>query len=101
MNIYFIIKPIGVTTYIVSKECDAGKLIRRERVPMYSWDTFHSFANRQFELEIEMLANSIKDLENAPFSELRIDESNQMRRMPHKYEATLIEKFNSLVKSLK
>ncbi len=94
-------KPIGVTTYIISKECDAGKLIRRELVPMYSWDTFHSFANRQFELEIEMLANSIKDLENAPFSELRIDESDQMRRMPHKYETELIEKFNSLVINLK
>ena len=68
---------------------------------MYSWDTFHSFANRQYELEIEMLANSIKDLNDAPLSELSINESEQMRRMPHKYEAELINKFNSLVENIK
>lgn len=93
-------KPIGVTTHIISKECDAGKLIKRELVPMYSWDTFHSFANRQYELEIEMLANSIKDLDDAPLSELSINESEQMRRMTHKYEAELIDKFNSLVENI-
>ena len=92
-------KPIGVTTHIISKECDAGKLIKRERVPMYSWDTFHSLANRQYELEIEMLANSIEDLNDAPLTELSINESEQMRRMPHKYERKLLDKFNVLTKN--
>ena len=38
---------IGVTTQIISKDCDAGKLIKREIVPIYSWDTFHSLPFRR------------------------------------------------------
>ena len=36
-----------------------------------------------------------------PLIKLSINESEQMRRMPHKYEAELINKFNSLVENIK
>ena len=37
-------KPIGVTTHVISEECDAGQLINQKSVPLYAWDTFHSVA---------------------------------------------------------
>ena len=90
-------KPIGVTTHIASDECDAGKLIRREFVPLYSWDTFHSVAHRQYELEINMLVDSIEDIKTASLEELSTTDSTPMRRMPHSYEMRLMDRFREMI----
>ena len=94
-------KPIGVTTHIVSKECDAGILIRQELVPLYSWDTFHSVAYRQYELEIDMLAESIQDIKTSKLEELSTIESEPMRRMPHSKEMELLQKFQDVINEIK
>ena len=93
-------KPIGVTTHIISDQCDAGKLIRRELVPLYPWDTFHSVANRQYEMEIDMLVGSIEDIKTASLEELSIEESDPNRRMPHKKERKLMSRFENLIKKI-
>ena len=90
-------KPIGVTTHIISKDCDAGKLIRRELVDLYSWDTFHSVAQRQYEMEIDMLVDSIEDVKTAKLKELSTKESEPHRRMPHKIENMLIKRFQEII----
>ena len=89
--------PIGVTTHIISEECDAGKLIRREFVPLYSWDTFHSVAQRQYELEIDMLVDSIKDVKSATLEELSTTKSKPMRRMSHRHEVRLMKRFQNII----
>ena len=89
--------PIGVTTQIISEECDAGKLIRREFVPLYSWDTFHSVAQRQYELEIDMLVDSIEDVKSATLEELSTTESKPMRRMSHRHEVRLMKRFQNII----
>lgn len=93
-------KPIGVTTHIISEEADAGKLIRREKLPLYYWDTFHSVAYRQYELEIEMLAASIEDIKTADLDELPTDQSEPHRRMPHSKELRLMKRFQALIDNL-
>jgi phosphoribosylglycinamide formyltransferase-1 len=90
-------KPIGVTTHIVSEETDTGWLIKRNFLPLYSWDTFHSVAYRQYEMEIDMLANSIEDIKTATLEPLSNKESEPKRRMPHKYEIKLINRFNKMI----
>ena len=89
--------PIGVTTHIISEECDAGKLIRREFVPLYSWDTFHSVAQRQYELEIDMLVDSIEDVKSATLEELSTTKSKPMRRMSHRHEVRLMKRFQNII----
>tara|TARA_Y100000592_G_scaffold76476_1_gene119725 strand:+ start:7293 stop:7961 length:669 start_codon:yes stop_codon:yes gene_type:complete len=89
--------PIGVTTHIISEECDAGKLIRREFVPLYSWDTFHSVAQRQYELEIDMLVDSIEDVKTATLEELSTTKSKPMRRMTHRHEVRLMKRFKNMI----
>ena len=89
--------PIGVTTHIISEECDAGKLIRREFVPLYSWDTFHSVAQRQYELEIDMLVDSIEDVKTATLDELSTTKSEPMRRMTHRHEMRLMKRFQDII----
>lgn len=90
-------KPIGVTTHIISEECDAGKLIRKELVPLYSWDTFHSVSQRQYEMEIDMLVDSIKDVEKASLDELSTTESTPHRRMSHHHEVRLLRRFQKII----
>ena len=90
-------KPIGVTTHVISEECDAGKLIKRTLVPLYSWDTFHSVAHRQYELEIDMLADSIEDIKEATLEELSTTESHPMRRMPPSVEVRLLKRFQGAI----
>ena len=90
-------KPIGVTTHIISDECDAGKLIRKELVPLYSWDTFHSVAQRQYELEIDMMVDSIEDVKTATLEELSTTKSEPMRRMTHRHEMRLMKRFQNII----
>ena len=94
-------KQIGVTTHIISEEIDTGWLIKKEKLPIYSWDTFHSVAYRQYELEIDMLANSIEDLKKAKLEPLSSSYSIPKRRMPHKYEQKLISKLKNMIENCK
>ena len=93
-------KPIGVTSHIISEECDAGKLIKRELLKLYPWDTFHSVALRQYEMEIDMLASSIEDIKTASLEELSTTESEPSRRMPHKIEHQLMKKFQDMISKI-
>jgi len=92
-------KPIGVTSHIISEEADQGWLIKKKYVPLFSWDTFHSVANRQYEMEIDMLASAVEDLENASLESLAVEGVEVSRRMPHKMELEMIKKFESLIKN--
>ena len=93
-------KPIGVTSHIISEECDAGKLIKRELLKLYPWDTFHSVALRQYEMEIDMLVSSIEDIKTASLEELSTTESEPSRRMPHKIEHQLMKKFQDMISKI-
>ena len=63
-------KPIGVTTYIISKECDAGILFINlsSIISLLYFNIFVLFLSLvdQYELEIEIIAPYIEDLNDAP-----------------------------------
>jgi len=92
-------QPIGVTTHIIDEHADAGYLIRKEFVPLHYWDTFHSVANRQYEMEIQMLADSIEELPHAELSPLPTH-TVVSKRMPHRYELKLLKKFQDRIDSI-
>lgn len=85
---------IGVTTHFVDTEADAGFLIEQKLVPIYHNDTFHSVATRQYEMEIEMLINSIELIPNLlEFPSLSTTEYEATRRMPKTIEQDLMDSF--------
>ena len=90
-------KPIGVTTHIISEETDTGWLIKKQLLPLYSWDTFHSVAYRQYEMEIDMLVDSIEDVKTATLEPLSSSYCEPQRRMPHRHEMKLISRFNKMI----
>ena len=84
-------EPIGVTTHLISKDCDAGQLIHRAHVPLYPWDSLHSVAQRQYDMEVDFLASAIESIKKAPLTTLSTELSPAYRRMPHSKEQTLNE----------
>ena len=93
---------IGITTHFVDKEADAGFLIEQKLVPIYSNDTFHSLAQRQYEMEIEMLINSIEIIPTInDFKSLSTNEYEATRRMPKSIEVNLLEAFEKYKENIK
>ncbi len=96
-------QPIGVTTHYISDKADEGELIEKTIVPIYFEDTFHSVAYRVYETEVEMLVNSISQIENknAPLESLEDNRYVANRRMPHQLEIVMMDRFEELRKKSK
>ena len=87
---------IGVTTHFVNGQIDGGIIIERKIVPIYYEDTFHNLSYRQYELEVELLVNSITCVpENIEIGE---SDFETFRRMPHRLEFRMLEMFEQLRK---
>ena len=85
---------IGVTTHFIDTEADAGLLIEQQLIPIFENDTFHSLAYRQYEIEIEMLVNSIEIIPTMiDFKSLSSNEFEATRRMPKAIEENLMQDF--------
>ena len=91
-------KPLGVTSHIISEETDQGWLIKRDLVPLFEWDTFHSVAIRQYEMEIDFLASAVDDIESATMESLKFDDIEVYRRMPNKLQKAMINYFPTYLK---
>ncbi|WP_299104117.1 formyltransferase family protein [uncultured Tenacibaculum sp.] len=91
-------EPIGVTTHYISEKADEGELIEKATVPIYYEDSFHSLAYRVYETEIEMLVNAIKCVERKDFSleSLANDKYLANKRMPHRLEMIMMDRFEEL-----
>lgn len=85
-------KPIGVTTHLLGDEVDAGQIIERCKIPVYSNDTFHAVAQRVYENEIRMLVDAIG---KASDSHEYIGAGNSVlhKRMPADIEKDLMSSF--------
>lgn len=49
---------VGITLHLIDEHPDAGLVIKQAEVPLYASDTFHAFAMRQYEMEIDLLAQA-------------------------------------------
>lgn len=90
---------LGVTCHFVDSEADAGFLIEQREVPVYKNDTFHSVAYRQYEIEIDMLVDSIDVIPSrTEFPSLSTTEFEATRRMPKATEENLMADFEDYKK---
>jgi len=94
-------QPIGVSTHIIDEKPDAGKILDRDYVPIYSNDTFHALAQRQYEMEIKMLVDAVERFKNKYFvyepCEDDLERYHSHMRMPKNKEIHLLSKFQKLV----
>lgn len=93
--------PVGVTTHIIDEHTDAGWIIEQRYVPIYEGDTFHAFAHRQYEIELEMLVAAVtimKGQTRADLQRVSFHTDDDMaypvtRRMPHVKEVVMLRRF--------
>jgi len=92
--------PIGVTTHFISEQTDEGILIEKKLLPVYSEDSFHAVAFRQYEMEVEMLVNSI-EIVKKPFESVLLEDKQYLstRRMPHRLEFEMMEIAQNLIEN--
>jgi methionyl-tRNA formyltransferase len=90
---------IGVTTYIIGEQADTGIMIDRQTLPLNFTDTFHSIAQRLYELEIRMLAETIiKEPNGQQFAAQY--EYPVTGRMGHYDEIRMIGRLNKMLSEL-
>lgn len=88
--------PIGVTTHFLGDEVDAGKIIERREIPIYSNDTFHALAQRVYETEVEMLVGALEKRKGECFYE-KAGSNILHKRMQPEQEIHLMERFQQMV----
>jgi phosphoribosylglycinamide formyltransferase-1 len=86
--------PLGVTLHLIDPEVDAGEVIAIFETPVFPSDTIEVLARRHYELELNVLSESIRIL-NQPRSLPGNYPANAPRmRMPFAMEKDMLEKFN-------
>jgi phosphoribosylglycinamide formyltransferase-1 len=90
--------PLGATFHYVTNTADEGILIYQELINVEFTDTFHSVANRLYELEVKLLVDSIDLLEKGLSANTSLSDPNYRatRRMPHRMEIAMMARFEAL-----
>jgi phosphoribosylglycinamide formyltransferase-1 len=89
-------QPIGVTTHQLGDFIDAGLIIERKMVPLNFNDTFHAVAQRQYEMEVNMLVDAIDKIDSA-YEYIEPQNFPLKKRMPHEFETRVFSRFNKMV----
>lgn len=84
-------QPLGVTTHIIDDQVDAGTLIDRVQLHIKPTEDFTAFAYRQFNTEVDMMISAIDNFKNTKGFLSRTMPAK--RRMPHRLEPMMMEKF--------
>lgn len=85
--------PIGVTTHFLGDEVDAGEVIERRQIPIYSKDSFHILAQRVYETEIEMLVGALRKCKDE-HTIIKAGDNVLHKRMQPEQEQYLMDKYN-------
>jgi len=90
--------PLGATVHYVTNTPDEGTLIHQEMINVEFTDTFHSVANRLYELEVKLLVDSIDLLEGGLLAKTSLSDANYSatRRMPHRIEIAMMARFEQM-----
>ena len=84
-------EPIGVTSYFLGKEVDAGRVIDRKCIDIEDGDTFHSLAAKVYENEICMLVSAL-EAPQGKCQEVLSEGYPLHKRMPREYEEQLFSR---------
>ena len=88
-------QPIGVSVHLLGEEVDAGKVLMREEIPIYSTDTFFSVAQRVYEYEVRNMISAIPLAEREEYQYIPAGTSKVHKRMPKEVEKSILEEFET------
>lgn len=85
---------IGVTTHFIGDYVDAGEIIERRIIDVTCFDSFHSIAQKVYDVEIDMLVNSIFLLDKTHMYIIPENGNQIYKRMPEEIERELAKRFH-------
>jgi phosphoribosylglycinamide formyltransferase-1 len=86
--------PLGVTLHLIDAQVDAGEMIAVFETPVFPSDTIEVLARRHYELELDVLSESIQVLNQPRFLPTNYPANAPRMRMPFAAEKDMLEKFN-------
>ena len=87
--------PLGVTSHIIDKRIDAGKILEISRLEVYKDDTLFDLSERLYETQLEMIKTSFDKLMADDYREFNVEDSSYNRKMPPEIEAQISSKLTN------
>ena len=89
--------PVGNTLHLIDNEVDKGEILQIMRTPVFTSDSLETLARRHYEMEIDMLANVLKVIDERIFpSDI---EKPATMRMRAEIESEMVRRFDEWKKN--
>jgi len=89
--------PLGITAHIIDKYIDAGKILAKKEIPIYSNDTLFDLSERLYEIQLDLLKPSIEALLTGNIDSLVSLNTPYNRKMPPELEAEVLKKVSGFI----
>lgn len=90
--------PLGITSHLIDKDIDAGKILERKIISLYKDDTIFDLSERLYEVQLDMIQSSIKMALSGQYTSLE-NESSYNRKMEPELELEVAEKLPAYLKT--
>ena len=81
--------PLGVTAHLIDERIDFGRILIKEKIPIYKNDTFLDLSERIYEKQLDILFPAIEKALNSNWAFINIKKSSYNRKMPENIEKQL------------
>ncbi len=93
-------EPLGVTAHFIDKRIDAGRIIKKQRIPIYQDDTLRELNYRLYETQIILLPEILKLIKIKNLSEFQLideKEGNYYPPISQSESMKAVEKLNDYI----
>jgi len=81
--------PLGVTAHLIDERIDAGRILIKEKIPIYKNDTLLDLSERLYEKQLDILFPAIEKALNDRWTCIDIAKSSYNKKMPENIEKQL------------
>jgi len=81
--------PLGVTAHLIDERIDAGRILIKEKIPIYKNDTLLDLSERLYEKQLDILFPAIEKALNERWTCIDIAKSSYNKKMPENIEKQL------------
>ena len=80
---------LGVTSHLIDSRVDAGRVLERRKIPLFTDDTLFDLSERLYEVQLEMLIEALRRALSGKYEETDFEGSEYNRKMPPEMEAEI------------
>ncbi|HBM78257.1 MAG TPA: hypothetical protein DD438_09105 [Verrucomicrobiales bacterium] len=80
---------LGVTSHLIDSQVDAGRVLERRKIPLFSDDTLFDLSERLYEVQLDMLMEALRRALSGTYEKTDFEGSEYNRKMPPEMEAEI------------